>query len=135
MSDTAPSRASRATPQPSNADLATWATTVLAGHGLTRPPDGYRVEDLAAVADAHNWGHATEHRPTTHLDRRWKATVYPLDVPNPQPWITGGKTGSATNEADALAIALARMLEREEREEREAANRGDAESEDAARAG
>jgi hypothetical protein len=118
--------------QPSNTDLATWATTILAAHGLSRPAEGYQVEVLAAAADAHNWGHATEHRPTTHLDRRWKATVYPLDVPNPQAWITGGKTGSGTNEADALAVALARMLEREERE---AANREDAESEDATGAG
>jgi hypothetical protein len=119
----------------SNTDLATWAATVLATHGLTRPPDGYQVEDLAAVADARNWGHATEHRPTTHLDRRWKATVYPLDVPNPQPWITGGKTGSATNEVDALAIALARMLEREERETANRESEATLDPADAARAG
>ena len=123
------------TAKPPQTDLVAWVETILGAHGVIRTPDGYRVEDLAAVAADHNWGHATEHRPTTHLDRRWKATVYPLDVPNPQPWITGGKTGSATNEADALAIALARMLAREEREAADRGTKTTADTPGAARAG
>lgn len=123
------------TAKPPRTDLLAWAAPILAAHGFTRGPDGYRNEDLIALAASHNWGHATEHRPTTHLDRRWQATVYPLDVPNPQPWITGGKTGSATNEADALAIALARMLAREEREAADRERKAAADTPGAARAG
>ena len=133
MSRTEPSRPRKEAPLLTN--LVAWVEPILAAHGLTRSSDGYRVEDLAALAADHNWGHATEHRPTTHLDRRWRATVYPLDVPSPQPWITGGKTGNATNETDALAIALARMLAREEREAANRETKADETTADAARAG
>ena len=100
------------TGRPTHADLLTWADGILAAHGQTPGPNGYDVAALGALAEAHDWGHATEWREDTHVDRRWRATVYRLDAPRAQAWVTGGATGSAQTEGDALAIALARMLAR-----------------------
>lgn len=96
--------------------LLAWANGVLVSHGVVRAATADDVAALGAVADAHGWGHATEEHPQRRRERRWRATVYRLDAPGAQPWVTGGATGNAPREADALAIALARMLTRAARD-------------------
>jgi hypothetical protein len=100
----------------SGAELWTWATGVLAGHGLVIGEGGDDVAALGALAEAHGWGHATEEYVKRRRERRWRATVYRRDAPGAQPWVTGGATGNAPTESGALAIALARMLARPVRE-------------------
>jgi hypothetical protein len=93
-----------------------WADGVLAEHGLSRGETGHDVDALRALAEARGWGHATEEHLQRRRERRWRATVFRLDAPGAQAWVTGGATGNAAIEADALAIALARMLARPARE-------------------
>jgi hypothetical protein len=100
----------------SGVELLKWANGVLASHDVMRGATDDDVAALQAVADAHGWGHATEAHPQRRRERRWRATVFRLDAPGAQAWVTGGATGNAPEEADALAIALARMLARPPRE-------------------
>src|SRR5215831_18610458 len=92
----------------SGVELLKWANGVLAAHGLVRGATEDDVAALRALAEARGWGHATEEHPQRRRERPWRATVYRLDAPGAQAWVTGGATGNAPREADALAIALAR---------------------------
>jgi hypothetical protein len=100
----------------SGVELLKWANGMLASHGVVRESNSDDVAELRALAEARGWGHATEEHPQRRRERRWRATVYRLDAPGAQAWVTGGATGNAPREADALAIALARMLARPPRE-------------------
>lgn len=87
--------------------------SVLAGHGLLRGPGGFPVGDLAAFVEARGWRWRAEATGSRAKQKRWHAAIFATGPRPRDNWIsTGSAAAVGPNEADALALALARLLVR-----------------------
>ena len=95
--------------------LWTRALPVLAAHGLVPGADGFNVQDLAAFAQHRGWQTSTVR--TGHLGRglRWRATITGRPVATTPEVTFSGTYGHGSTEDEALAIAVAGMIRRDER--------------------
>jgi hypothetical protein len=91
----------------SRAELVAWAADVLARHGIRSGAAGYDAAELVAIAEAHGWGWATEHRQHLRAHRSLRETVFERRLLGVRPWVASGPMGEARTDPEALAIALA----------------------------
>jgi hypothetical protein len=76
-------------------------------------PAGFPVGDLAAFAETRGWRWRTTATGSRAKHKRWHAAIF-ASGPRPRDnWISTGSAASVgPTEADALALALARLLVR-----------------------
>jgi hypothetical protein len=89
------------------------AIAVLEAEGLVRQAAGFDTAELYAFAEQRGWTVTTERLPSSSLTVRWRAALFAPTTDPRATWVTtGGTFAQARTEEEALAVAIASMLQR-----------------------